>query len=106
MERIMLLCKEEKKDGGYRYTRIPWDLVALGQTSGLSPVPVPTSFDTRVQTAAYTLELNDLFKYEGEEDEMNDITGIQWFDSEQDFYALYGRATGFYNSDPSAEFGY
>lgn len=102
-ERTICFVKEPKS-----IRRIPWDLLsAEGYPFMISPAPVAGDFDSKVQTAAFVRDVADLFTEDNTNIEnIDEVTGINWFNSEEEFYAMFDGVNAYYKSDPSAEFGY
>ena len=104
----ILMIKEPHGDGTFRYVRIPWDLMTIGLTSGLSPVPMPGNFNF-VHVAAGTDIIPIVDDMLSDEDLHNDeIEEILWFESEQGFSAMFDNVTAYYktNLNQSNEMGY
>ena len=108
-QKIMLMSKEPQNDGTFRYYRSPWDIVNYDNIIGaLSPVGILSRFNNRSATAVYTSNIeSDLLKMQDDPDP-NEITDIQWFDSEQEVMLLNDNTTMYYetDSDQSNEAGY
>ena len=110
-DRTAIFCREKKDaDLKPRYTRIPWDIISFAdgtiKSKGtfLSPMPVGNMFNTVVTTDTITNIVDML--YDDKQDIIDAITDIMYFDSEAAFHAAFGGTVGYYESDPSAEFGY
>jgi hypothetical protein len=107
--RTAIFTKEEMPDGKHRIRRIPWDLIGYeGSPFCISPMPVPTNFDGRSQTAVYTPDIVDMLSDPSGDDIIDDITQIMYFESEADFYNAFDCVNAFYITDSgqSTEFGY
>lgn len=106
--KTIIMCKEPKKDGTFRYFRIPWEMVQYEDTLGISPMPLGESFGSRAVDAAYVVPLDDMLFDESDHALDNEIEEILWFDSEKEFLAKFEFVTGQYvgDSNQSAEFGW
>ena len=107
-EKTMLMSKEEQNDGTFRYYRIPWDLVSYDEFSGLMPVSILSRFNNRLATTVYTSNIeSDLLKMQ-DNPVPNEISAIEYFDSEQEFLDIFDNVTMYYETDSgqSGEAGY
>lgn len=107
-DRTACFMKEPMKDGRFRIRRIPWDLIAYGYGNGLlvSPIPFKGNMMSDVTTDTTINDIEDLLA--GGEGKIDEVIGIEWFDSEAAFYAKFDGTFGYYQTDDnqSAEFGY
>lgn len=107
IERTANFMRLEDKNGSKRIRRIPWDLLAIDGQEGLflSPMPVAPDFDHRGTTTAYTADIIDMIADDiSDKTLIDEVTDIQWWDSEEEFNAKMGLGIGFYKSDAGTEF--
>jgi hypothetical protein len=108
-DRTALFVREPMADGKKRIRRLPWDLIsAEGMPFMVSPVPVNVNFDTKAQTATFTPDIADMLSDPDADNQIDNVTGMQFFSSESEFNSIFDGAFGFYitDSDQSTEFGF
>ena len=94
------------KESGVK-KRIPWELIAYG-SSGLfiSPMPISLNPFSEVDTDTDVMEVMDSMYDDDLTESIDDIVSEQMVDSENAFVAMFEGTTGYYDSNPSTEFGY
>lgn len=109
-ERTALFVRTNAKDGRQSIRRIPWDIINVRGARGAfaSQVPVQVGFDSRSQTASYTMKLADMINNRSGDDNISEVVKFEFFESEEQLYGLYKGAFGsFANGDNvSGEFGF
>lgn len=111
-DRTACFVKEPLASGKVRIRRLPWDLISSDEVDNMgfsvSPIPVNLNFDSRAETAAYQMDIIDMLSDPSNNDEIDNVTKFEFFESEAAFYAKFEGVFGFYTGDTnqSAEFGY
>lgn len=94
------------KEGG-KIKRIPWDLIAVeGGGFFASPMPISLNPFAEVGTGTSVMEVQDGLYDDNNPAVIDEVVGNLYFKSENDFMAKFEGAFGYYDSDPSTEYGY
>ena len=109
--RTICLTREPLKNGKTAIRRIQWDLVEVDGYDEffVSQIPVNVNgFELKVATAAYFPMLTDMLAEDlSNRNIIDEVVKIEFFNSEEEFYNLYGNAFGSYKTDdPGSEFGF
>jgi len=109
LTKSMLMVKEERRDGTFRFHRIPFDLYHIEGMKGISFRGVYFSFDDLFATAGTdTISMGDDLFSDENDGEILEVSRVEYVDSEQAFLARNDNVTAYYVTDAgqSAEMGY
>jgi len=101
-ERTIIFAKE-----GGKLKRIGWDLLSVeGMPFMASPMPVAANMFGDTLTTTVSNDIEDMLYDENQNNLIDEVVKIEFFESEADFISRFEGAFGYYTSDPSGEFGY
>jgi hypothetical protein len=115
-DRTALFCNEKRADGKSRIKRIPWDIISFSDDSKapkstgqfISPMPFKHNAMADVTTTTIITDVVDMLYDDDDNNHIDEVTKIMYFESENDFIRRYEGVIGFYdgNESQSEEFGY
>lgn len=105
-KRILCFVKRKDKNGNQVIRRIPWDLID-GPEFMVSPAPV-SIIDFKSTSGAVLNDVMDMMVEDSIVEVIDEVIDIQYFQSEEKFYSLFGGVFGYYKNgeNVNAEFGF
>lgn len=98
------------RENGRRIKRIPWDLIGFTESSGgclISPMPMAANMFGETATTTISSDIYDMLQDDGQNNLIDEVTDIMWFESEAAFISKFENVFGFYDQDDvSGQFGY